>query len=413
MAGTSKDSSWLRLEVCRQFSRGRCSRSDSECKFAHPPASLESFGGTVTACFDFLKKRCRRENCRFYHPPEHIVTQLVTTGGSFSSGSASSELSFEAAQLMGRQDKSDRLEVCREYIRKSCQRTDDQCRYAHPPEHIQMDSRDYTVTVCMDFMKGRCSREKCRYFHPLPHLQHRVKQQQAPGSAAGSSAMLMEQILLNARKRPSSTPADVLSNDYRRPTMPYTHPAASAAAAAAAAVGQTQFATIPQAQYDPAAYAAYAAAAAAAGGQQQQQQQQQQMMMAAVLQGLAGGQTDVYSQYATAAAAAAAASAALASNPIGWLPGTAGAPASAAFVPEPVGGIASLMPASSSQQQSGDTLPLCMDFRAGKCTRRTCRYAHPADHVTVDNKAVRICRDYQRGRCQRPECRFYHMEASN
>lgn len=36
-----KDSRWLQLEVCREFQRNKCSRPDSECKFAHPPANVE------------------------------------------------------------------------------------------------------------------------------------------------------------------------------------------------------------------------------------------------------------------------------------------------------------------------------------------------------------------------------------
>jgi muscleblind len=36
-----KDSRWLQLEVCREFQRNKCSRPDTECKFAHPPANVE------------------------------------------------------------------------------------------------------------------------------------------------------------------------------------------------------------------------------------------------------------------------------------------------------------------------------------------------------------------------------------
>ena len=50
-----KDSRWLTLEVCREFQRGKCTRSEQECKFAHPPAHVEVNGGKVIACFDSLK----------------------------------------------------------------------------------------------------------------------------------------------------------------------------------------------------------------------------------------------------------------------------------------------------------------------------------------------------------------------
>lgn len=50
-----KDSRWLQLEVCREFQRNKCSRPDTECKFAHPPANVEVQNGRVTACYDSIK----------------------------------------------------------------------------------------------------------------------------------------------------------------------------------------------------------------------------------------------------------------------------------------------------------------------------------------------------------------------
>ena len=50
-----KDSRWLQLEVCREYQRQKCSRSDCECKFAHPPANVEVQNGRVTACYDSIK----------------------------------------------------------------------------------------------------------------------------------------------------------------------------------------------------------------------------------------------------------------------------------------------------------------------------------------------------------------------
>lgn len=50
-----KDSRWLTLEVCREFQRNKCTRSETECKFAHPPPHVEVQNGRVTACFDSIK----------------------------------------------------------------------------------------------------------------------------------------------------------------------------------------------------------------------------------------------------------------------------------------------------------------------------------------------------------------------
>lgn len=52
-----RDTKWLTLEVCREFQRGTCSRSDQDCKFAHPAKSCQVENGRVIACFDSLKVR--------------------------------------------------------------------------------------------------------------------------------------------------------------------------------------------------------------------------------------------------------------------------------------------------------------------------------------------------------------------
>ena len=78
-------------------------------------------------------------------------------------------------------------QVCREYQRGNCKRAESDCRFAHPPEHVQIDSSDGVVTVCMDHIKGRCSREQCRYFHPPSHLQAQLK---AAQSRANSAALV-------------------------------------------------------------------------------------------------------------------------------------------------------------------------------------------------------------------------------
>ncbi|XP_055921300.1 protein muscleblind isoform X14 [Eupeodes corollae] len=56
-----KDSRWLQLEVCREFQRNKCSRQDTECKFAHPPANVEVQNGKVTACYDSIKSKNRQK----------------------------------------------------------------------------------------------------------------------------------------------------------------------------------------------------------------------------------------------------------------------------------------------------------------------------------------------------------------
>ncbi|XP_054168704.1 muscleblind-like protein 2 isoform X2 [Oppia nitens] len=292
-----KDSRWLQLEVCREYQRNKCSRADSECKFAHPNNNVEVQNGRVIACYDSIKGRCNREKppCKYFHPPQHLKDQLLINGrnhlalknallqqmplqtvltgqlpmvgptaslltaysrplahqiagqqraaaavaatasllngavghlsnnttnckgtGAYMANmpalaSASAYGAYPTAAvlpgLMSAADhlttnygvvpsptliasshkttRTDRLEVCREFQRGNCKRSESECRFAHPPDYLQVDANDGVVTVCMDFVKGRCSREQCRYLHPPPHLLAQLKAaQNRPNSAA-------------------------------------------------------------------------------------------------------------------------------------------------------------------------------------------------------------------------------------
>ncbi|KAF3694830.1 Muscleblind-like protein 2a Tmbnl2a [Channa argus] len=267
-----RDTKWLTLEVCRQFQRGNCSRSDEECKFAHPPKSCQVENGRVIACFDSLKGRCSRENCKYLHPPSHLKTQLEINGrnnliqqktaaavlaqqmqlmmpgpslqplglgtstglgyGSYvtplSHGMSlvpSDILSSTPVLVPGsppvtvqspssssspsqKLQRTDKLEVCREFQRGNCARGETDCRFAHPSESPMIDTTDNTVTVCMDYIKSRCSREKCKYFHPPAHLQAKIKssQQQVSQTAVAAQAAAVafpHSVLQPLPKRPA------------------------------------------------------------------------------------------------------------------------------------------------------------------------------------------------------------------
>ncbi|XP_060126458.1 muscleblind-like protein 3 isoform X4 [Zootoca vivipara] len=253
-----RDTKWLTLEVCREFQRGTCSRSDTECKFAHPSRSCHVENGRVIACFDSLKGRCTRENCKYLHPPPHLKTQLeingrnnliqqktaaamfaqqmqfmlpgaqlqpITTFPVTPSLATSPTMAFSpylshvspgmglvpaellpntpvlvsgnpAVSVAGsstgqKMMRTDKLEVCREFQRGNCTRGENDCRYAHPIDIAMVDTNENTVTVCMDYIKGRCSREKCKYFHPPAHLQAKIKaaQHQVNQTAAAGMAL--------------------------------------------------------------------------------------------------------------------------------------------------------------------------------------------------------------------------------
>ncbi|KAJ8351276.1 hypothetical protein SKAU_G00227520 [Synaphobranchus kaupii] len=238
-----RDTKWLTLEVCREFQRGTCSRSDAECKFAHPSRSCHVENGRVIACFDSLKGRCTRENCKYLHPPPHLKTQLEINGrnnliqqktaaamlaqqmqfilpgaqlqpittfpvtpllagqpqhgvqplpGSHEPGDGACAGAHAQHPYPGPREphwprhgkpapplkkhlRTDKLEVCREFQRGNCTRGESDCRYAHPLEAAMVDGSENSVIVCMDYIKGRCTRDKCKYFHPPAHLQARIK----------------------------------------------------------------------------------------------------------------------------------------------------------------------------------------------------------------------------------------------
>ncbi|KAK3776816.1 hypothetical protein RRG08_024593 [Elysia crispata] len=84
----SKDSRWLTLEVCREFQRSKCSRSDNECKFAHPPTHVEVQNGRVVACFDSIK------SCPC---PADVLLHALSSLASTTSSSIMFTLSFTVA----------------------------------------------------------------------------------------------------------------------------------------------------------------------------------------------------------------------------------------------------------------------------------------------------------------------------
>lgn len=74
-----RDSSWLEIDVCREFLRGECTRSAEECKYAHPtgPVILKE-GNKVTCCFDFLKVIIFVKHFFFFSSFElHLYTQYI------------------------------------------------------------------------------------------------------------------------------------------------------------------------------------------------------------------------------------------------------------------------------------------------------------------------------------------------
>lgn len=68
------------------------------------------------------------------------------------------------------------LEVCRQYLRNQCSRDENDCKFAHPPAHV--DVQNGRVVCCYDSIKGKCQRRDppCKYLHPPQHLREQLMQ---------------------------------------------------------------------------------------------------------------------------------------------------------------------------------------------------------------------------------------------
>ncbi|XP_061493057.1 muscleblind-like protein 1 isoform X4 [Rhineura floridana] len=135
--------------------------------------------------------------------PGLVPAEILSTGPMLVAGNPGVPVPAAAAGAAQKLMRTDRLEVCREYQRGNCNRGENDCRFAHPADSAMIDTNDNTVTVCMDYIKGRCSREKCKYFHPPAHLQAKIKAAQyqvnqaaAAQAAATAAAMGIPQAVL-------------------------------------------------------------------------------------------------------------------------------------------------------------------------------------------------------------------------
>nr|XP_055238045.1 muscleblind-like protein 1 isoform X14 [Gorilla gorilla gorilla] len=135
--------------------------------------------------------------------PSLVPAEILPTAPMLVTGNPGVPVPAAAAAAAQKLMRTDRLEVCREYQRGNCNRGENDCRFAHPADSTMIDTNDNTVTVCMDYIKGRCSREKCKYFHPPAHLQAKIKAAQyqvnqaaAAQAAATAAAMGIPQAVL-------------------------------------------------------------------------------------------------------------------------------------------------------------------------------------------------------------------------
>ncbi|PIK51477.1 hypothetical protein BSL78_11616 [Apostichopus japonicus] len=248
-------------------------------------------------------------------------------------------------QLLQPKAKNDRLEVCREFQRGNCSRGEIECKFAHPDEHLTVDSTDNTVTVCMDFVKGRCTREKCKYFHPPAHLQAKIKtsQLQQQPSPPNIAAVMWNCLKDDTSRWPSSPEYSSYAQNHQSLAC-YPRP--------------------PKLQ----------------AGMVTQPQMVQSTMFPSNL---------VYNQLPQMTMMA---QPQFLQSPLPMMPT-----------------FPLMAPHFIHNQNTSETLPVCRDFKSGNCKRPNCKYAHVVeDYVEITDGKVTVCRYAVQNRCTRPRCKFYH-----
>ncbi|XP_062844262.1 muscleblind-like protein 1 isoform X5 [Trichomycterus rosablanca] len=140
--------------------------------------------------------------------PGLVPTEIMPSTPVLVTSSPNVPVPAAAAAAAQKLMRTDRLEVCREYQRGNCTRGENDCRFAHPSDSTMIDTNDNTVTVCMDYIKGRCSRDKCKYFHPPTHLQAKIKAAQHQVNQAAAAAA-MTQSAVKPLKRPLEATFDL------------------------------------------------------------------------------------------------------------------------------------------------------------------------------------------------------------
>ncbi|XP_033759802.1 muscleblind-like protein 1 isoform X5 [Pecten maximus] len=486
LSSAVKDSRWLTLEVCREYQRNKCSRTENECKFAHPPPHVEVQNGRVTACFDSIKGKCQRKDppCKYLHPPQHLREQLLQNGrnnlilrnlqmqaaqqaalqplmpiqtmyetassnkptvtayptlvpGQYPIvahpylGSIPTSVAFNpyatinqgnvqtvavpgggdatmvtsplqgVIQAIPSQQKlassrPDRLEVCREYQRGTCTRQPSECRYAHPPDNVTVDTAENQVTVCMDFVKGKCTRDSCKYFHPPAHLQALIKATQQRSNTTAAQAQALPQVVevIPGKKRPRDHADDLVLQGalpgvipYKRVAvadgksgLPMYHPGANFAYQQALTAMQLQQQYVPATSYTNKSGIPVPTQISQSSPLPQTMQIPQQHLVPVTPVPLV-------------VSPEAAASTAMVTAPIG-------VPSNNAYT----------VNYFDSNQQLLDTLPVCRDFKLGRCNRPECKSVHiMEDYVEVKDGRAAVCRDAVRGKCTRAMCKYYHI----
>uniref|UniRef100_A0A1B0FEL9 C3H1-type domain-containing protein n=1 Tax=Glossina morsitans morsitans TaxID=37546 RepID=A0A1B0FEL9_GLOMM len=199
-----------------RLKKGRCNRDKPPCKYFHPPQHLKDqllingrnhlalknalmqqmgiasgqpvlAGQVPTVAANPYLTGIPANTYSPYFAPGHLVPALLGPDPAAVASQLGPVVPQAVQVTQQKLPRSDRLEVCREFMRGACKRAESECRFAHPQESVARHD-DGSITVCMDAVKGRCTRDPCRYFHPPLHLQAQLKAAQSRATAVAAAA---------------------------------------------------------------------------------------------------------------------------------------------------------------------------------------------------------------------------------
>ncbi|XP_076807561.1 uncharacterized protein LOC143450768 isoform X3 [Clavelina lepadiformis] len=312
--------------------------------------------------------------------------------------------------------RADKLEVCRDFQRGNCTRGEFECRFGHPPDRSMIDVTDNTVTVCMDCIKGRCTREKCKYFHPPSHLQAKIRAAQSPAatflpSLSPATIASPHQTVMTAQKRVLAI-EDVMTNGTHLGQPPLKRHAieTSVITSAGSGIGTSPGLTSSSSNSQTAALAALY------GYNNLTTMHHQAMQTAPAYYQQAVPMLQL--QYGATAAGALNAAAPGHTTPFTAIsfPTTSTSSANGTTTPytllngqNQLVADAGTKPTVTQNSYGTSTLTVCRDFQSGKCSRAFCRFVHVhKDHVEIKDDRVTVCRNALHGKCTRLHCKFYH-----
>ncbi|XP_060588981.1 muscleblind-like protein 1 isoform X15 [Ruditapes philippinarum] len=424
-AANVKDSRWLTLEVCREFQRNKCTRSDTECKFAHPPPHVEVQNGRVTACFDSIKGKCQRKEppCKYLHPPQHLREQLLQNGrNNLILKNLQLQAAQQAALNQGMMPGLIPIQTRPATELSAPIRQNNNVAYSSPavpqqfqrarPEMFEAGSQKTAVALPPTVVPSAGQ-------YP-PMLAHHY----LGGTPTPTSAVAFNPYL-NAGVQTVS----VAQTNGESPSLVSQHPAGVIPTAFSNVATATKLARPDR--LEPQVVEVLT-------GKKRPRDPSEDLML------MFGSRADYYNQsqvpgmvgqYKRVAVADAKglpmyqpissmtsyqqAIAAMQLNQPQYIPVSLPmvvAPEMATTMvtgPLPgsiVSGNAHSVNYFDDNKQLLDTLPVCKDFKLGLCQRPTCKFVHVIeDYVEVNDGRVIVCRDAVRGKCSRPTCKYYHI----